>query len=230
MASWWLTPEAQTSWTNQLGDVPANPKAQSNNPVNANILSQIGEYTLYQRYWEASPVPIVEGAVDFLAQFMLNPGDAESVLQQIQDLADRLGGAWRTERRRLRPWADKLALCGDTAMRAEAERQAENDDVSRLRFRRSPDSAPAVSPKAMASSPKRPQAIRTLWSRSPMAQLTEPARDLRITTAQRAVGTGGAPRLSPFLFAPGPGVGQYPAALAVSAKYLPELHRLQGDR
>jgi multiple sugar transport system substrate-binding protein len=88
MANWWLTPDAQTSWSNLLGDAPANPKAQSNNPVNANILSQIGEYTLYQRYWEASPVPIVEGAVDFLAQFMLNPGDAESVLQDIQDLAD----------------------------------------------------------------------------------------------------------------------------------------------
>lgn len=89
MANWWITPDAQTAWTNHLGDAPANPKAQSANPVIANLITEVGTgYTLYQRYWEASPVPIVEGAVDFLAQFMLNPGDLESVLQQIQDLAD----------------------------------------------------------------------------------------------------------------------------------------------
>jgi multiple sugar transport system substrate-binding protein len=54
------------------------------------LLSTISSenYTLFQRYWEASPVPIVEGAVDFLAQFMLNPGDQAEVLQNIQDLAD----------------------------------------------------------------------------------------------------------------------------------------------
>jgi multiple sugar transport system substrate-binding protein len=90
MAAWWVTPEAQTAWTNHLGDAPANPKATSDNPVLANLLGAISSegYTLYQRYWEASPVPIVEGAVDFLAQFMLNPGDLETVLQNIQDLAD----------------------------------------------------------------------------------------------------------------------------------------------
>ena len=56
----------------------------------ANLLSAISSegYTLYQRYWEASPVPIVEGAVDFLAEFMLNPGDLETVLQNVQELAD----------------------------------------------------------------------------------------------------------------------------------------------
>jgi multiple sugar transport system substrate-binding protein len=90
MAAWWVTPEAQTSWTNQLGDAPANPNAESDNPVLSSLLSTISgdNYTLFQRYWEASPVPIVEGAVDFLAQFMLNPGDQEEVLQNIQELAD----------------------------------------------------------------------------------------------------------------------------------------------
>jgi hypothetical protein len=33
-------------------------------------------------------VPIVEGAVDYLAQFMLNTGDLQSVLESIQQLAD----------------------------------------------------------------------------------------------------------------------------------------------
>jgi multiple sugar transport system substrate-binding protein len=90
MAAWLLTPDAQTAFFNHLGDAPANPKAQSENPVISNLLDTITseDYTLYQRYWEASPVPIVEGAVDFLAQFMLNPGDQESVLANIQELAD----------------------------------------------------------------------------------------------------------------------------------------------
>ncbi len=90
MASWWITPEAQTAWTNNLGDAPANPKAQSENPVLGSLLSTLSSesYALYQRYWEASPVPIVESAVDFLAEFMLNPGDAQGVLENIQELAD----------------------------------------------------------------------------------------------------------------------------------------------
>jgi len=90
MAAWWVTPDAQSAWTEFLGDTPANPKAQTNNPVLTNLLNTISsdKYTLYQRYWEASPVPIVEGAVDFLAEFMLNPGDLDKVLKEIQDLAD----------------------------------------------------------------------------------------------------------------------------------------------
>jgi multiple sugar transport system substrate-binding protein len=89
MAAWWVTPDAQTAWCNRLGDAPADPKAVSNNPILKGLLTEInGGFTLFQRYWEASPVPIVEGAVDFLAQFMLNTGDAQSVLQNIQKLAD----------------------------------------------------------------------------------------------------------------------------------------------
>jgi multiple sugar transport system substrate-binding protein len=90
MASWWLTADAQTAWAKHLGDAPANPKATSDNPVISNLLNEISskKYTLYQRYWEASPVPIVEGAVDYLAQFMLNPGDEAKVLDNIQKLAD----------------------------------------------------------------------------------------------------------------------------------------------
>jgi multiple sugar transport system substrate-binding protein len=99
MAAWWITPDPQTTWANKLGDAPADPKAVSDNPVLKNLLSTIttDKYKLYQRYWEASPVPIVEGAVDFLAEFMLNPGDLQSVLEKIQNLADtewaKRGGA-----------------------------------------------------------------------------------------------------------------------------------------
>lgn len=91
MLAWWISPEAQTEWSNTLGDSPANPKATNDNSVLTNLLGQLtdGNYRFYQRYWEASPVPIVENAVDFLAEFMLNPGDYMSVLEQIQGLADQ---------------------------------------------------------------------------------------------------------------------------------------------
>jgi multiple sugar transport system substrate-binding protein len=90
MATWWQSPEAWTAWSNKLGDTPGNPKAKSDNPVLNNLLTKLSTdgYTLYQRYWEASPVPIVEGAVDFLSEFMLNPDQYQDVLKKIQDLAD----------------------------------------------------------------------------------------------------------------------------------------------
>ena len=99
MATWWVSPEAQTEWANLLGDAPANAKAESTNPVLGDLLTTISteEYQLMQRYWEASPVPIVEGAVDFLAQFMLNPGDMMSVLESIQELADQQWAARESE-------------------------------------------------------------------------------------------------------------------------------------
>lgn len=90
MATWWVQPEPQTEWANKLGDAPANAQAESTNPVLSDLLTTLADedYRLLQRYWEASPVPIVEGAVDFLAQFMLNPGDLMSVLENIQELAE----------------------------------------------------------------------------------------------------------------------------------------------
>ncbi len=90
MGTWWVTPEATAEFANLIGDAPSNPNAESDNPAVKALTEMLSAegYTLYQRYWEASPVPIVEGAVDYLAQFMLNPDDLQSVLESIQQLAD----------------------------------------------------------------------------------------------------------------------------------------------
>ncbi len=87
--NWFLGATAQTQWGNAINDGMANPTITLQNPTNTAIAQTVVNegYGLYQRYWEASPVPIVESAVDFLAQFMLNPGDPIATLQQIQDLA-----------------------------------------------------------------------------------------------------------------------------------------------
>ena len=87
--NWWVSPEAQTAWANKLGDAPANPKAKSENPILANLITSLGEkqYRFIQRYWEASPPPIVESAVDELGRFMLNPDEYKKVQETIEDLA-----------------------------------------------------------------------------------------------------------------------------------------------
>jgi multiple sugar transport system substrate-binding protein len=90
LAAWWETEEAQTLWSSLLGDTPANPKVEPDNPVLNDLLATVneGNYELLQRYWEASPPAIVENAVDQLARFMLNPDEAESVLEAIQQIAE----------------------------------------------------------------------------------------------------------------------------------------------
>ncbi len=90
LAAWWETPEAHSAWTALLGDAGANPKVQHENPVLNNVVTTLsdGSYELIQRYWEATPPAIVENAVDELARFMLNPGEGQSVLEAIQQIAD----------------------------------------------------------------------------------------------------------------------------------------------
>jgi multiple sugar transport system substrate-binding protein len=89
--TWWVTPEAQTEWSARLKDVPANPQAETENPVLAELVSTIDEqgYRLIQRYWEATPPAIVENAVDELARFMLDPDSYEDVLATIEEIAQR---------------------------------------------------------------------------------------------------------------------------------------------
>lgn len=90
LATWWTQPDAQTKWSELLGDLGSNPKVQHDNPVLTTVttLMSDGKYELLQRYWEATPPAIVENAVDELARFMLNPDEAQSVLEAIQKIAD----------------------------------------------------------------------------------------------------------------------------------------------
>jgi multiple sugar transport system substrate-binding protein len=90
VVTWWGQPDAQTEWSGLLGDTPYNPNVTTENPVLNGLVSAVteGSYELLQRYWEASPPPIVENAVDELARFMLNPDEGQSVLEAIQGIAE----------------------------------------------------------------------------------------------------------------------------------------------
>ena len=89
LAQWWLSPEAQKTYTEKLGDVPANPKVRPGNPVTDRLVSttEDQDYVLIERYWEATPPQIVEPAVDELSRFMLNPGQYMDVLKTIEGIA-----------------------------------------------------------------------------------------------------------------------------------------------
>ena len=66
MASWWVTPEANTAWSNALGDAPFNPNSTSDNAVNSNLLTALADGgKRCTSVLGTSPVPIVEGAVDY---------------------------------------------------------------------------------------------------------------------------------------------------------------------
>jgi hypothetical protein len=125
--NWWVSPRRSRPGPKSSGDAPANPKAQSTNPILASLISTLGEqqYRFMQRYWEASPPPIVESAVDELGRFMLNPDEYQSVLETIEGLAQasganaasNLGAGGRTNvgARGVRPRPGRHTTVGDRA-------------------------------------------------------------------------------------------------------------------
>lgn len=90
-SKWWMTPAAQTAWSNARGDVPFNPKAQVKDPGLKKLGEDVsgGDYQLVTRYFEAAPTPILNVALEEFGAFSANPGDPKPFLQKIQDAADK---------------------------------------------------------------------------------------------------------------------------------------------
>ena len=89
-STWWMSPEAQTAWSKQQGNLPFNPRSRAATPVFqalAKQLSDTGAYQTYLRYYEATPTPILTVALDQFTGFMTNPGDPTPYLQAIQNEA-----------------------------------------------------------------------------------------------------------------------------------------------
>ncbi|MFE6996182.1 ABC transporter substrate-binding protein [Microbacterium sp. NPDC057659] len=90
-AEWWMSPDAQTAWNAAHGDVAFNPKAKVADPALAEIGSKISgpDYSLYDRFFEAMPTPIVTTAIEQFGAFNANPGDPLPFLEKIQATADK---------------------------------------------------------------------------------------------------------------------------------------------
>jgi ABC-type glycerol-3-phosphate transport system substrate-binding protein len=87
---WWVGPSAQELWANSRGDVSGNPKVEIPDPGLNEITQAAGtdEYVLYNRYFEATPAPVLTAALDAFGAFVVNPDEYPSQLETLQQAAD----------------------------------------------------------------------------------------------------------------------------------------------
>lgn len=89
-SAWWMTPEAQTAWSEQEGNLPYNPKSTATTEEFKAISEEFADpsYEFYLRYYEAAPTPILTASLDQFTGFMTNPGDPMPYLEGIQRVAE----------------------------------------------------------------------------------------------------------------------------------------------
>ncbi|RRR98194.1 ABC transporter substrate-binding protein [Glycomyces terrestris] len=89
-SEWWMSPEAQTAWSEARGDVAFNPQATVADPMLEELGATVSGdgYQLYDRYYEATPTPILTVALEQFGAFIANPGDPLPFLEAIQAEAD----------------------------------------------------------------------------------------------------------------------------------------------
>ncbi|MCG5218800.1 ABC transporter substrate-binding protein [Streptosporangium sp. KLBMP 9127] len=94
---WWVGEEAQQKWSIARGDVSANPKVKGDDEALNKITEDAGkgEYRLVNRYFEATPPPILTAALDGFGAFLVKPDSYPKVLEDIQRAADEY---WSTHR------------------------------------------------------------------------------------------------------------------------------------
>ncbi|GAA2210324.1 ABC transporter substrate-binding protein [Nonomuraea monospora] len=87
---WWTTAQAQEKWATSRGDVSANPKVTIADPALGTVTKDAGsgKYRLVNRYFEATPPPILTAALDGFSKFVTEPGTYREVLETIQKAAD----------------------------------------------------------------------------------------------------------------------------------------------
>ncbi|WP_166346415.1 ABC transporter substrate-binding protein [Phytoactinopolyspora limicola] len=87
---WWLGADAQTEWANARGDVSFNPNAEIRDERLADLGEEAnaGDIRLIERYFEATPQPVLTAALDGFGAFVTNPGDPMPILENIQAEAD----------------------------------------------------------------------------------------------------------------------------------------------
>jgi ABC-type glycerol-3-phosphate transport system substrate-binding protein len=92
VADWWMGPVGNEDFAKMLNQYPANMKSDSSFlPASKVALAKTiadGNYTVLNRYWEATPTPICEKAVDEFAKFILNPKSVNTVLADLDKIAN----------------------------------------------------------------------------------------------------------------------------------------------
>jgi multiple sugar transport system substrate-binding protein len=95
----WLKVPAQTAWAKVAADGVPNPKVPLSDPVLKGLSSTVAtnKVKLVQRFWEAGPVPLIEGGVADLGAFMLGTKTAQETAQALADRATTEWAAWKVK-------------------------------------------------------------------------------------------------------------------------------------
>ena len=92
VADFWMSPYGNGFFAKMLGQFPANPKSDTGYlpKVKVDLAKMLASenYRILNRFWEATPTPICEQAVDKFAEFILNPDSADKVLADLDKIAD----------------------------------------------------------------------------------------------------------------------------------------------
>jgi multiple sugar transport system substrate-binding protein len=90
LLAWWFTPEAQQIWVDESAGISFNTAVEPADPALVDLVNEIasGNYTLYERYFEAAPAPVLTAALDAFGAFVTDPSDPLTLLQNIQAEAD----------------------------------------------------------------------------------------------------------------------------------------------
>ena len=96
VADWWMSPKGNRVFAKAVNTYAGNPAAEASylSSAKKDLLKSIKaeNYNLVNRYWEATPTPICEEAVNIFAKFITDTSRLDEVLVDLDKLADRY---WR---------------------------------------------------------------------------------------------------------------------------------------
>ena len=90
-ATYWMSKDGEQRWADPTGFLVANSDAKlpaDKEVAKLNDAISQGHYKLLGRYWESTPSPIAEAAVDDISKFVLDPNSAADVMHNLQKIAD----------------------------------------------------------------------------------------------------------------------------------------------
>jgi ABC-type glycerol-3-phosphate transport system substrate-binding protein len=92
VVDWLMGTEGNAFLAEKITSFPANQKSKADYlpPVKVKLMDTIlnEKLRIVNRYWEATPTPICETAVDKFAEFILNPDSVNKVLADLDKIAD----------------------------------------------------------------------------------------------------------------------------------------------
>jgi ABC-type glycerol-3-phosphate transport system substrate-binding protein len=88
---WWMTPAGNAVFPKQTAQFPSGRNTDTSflPKVKADLAVMLvkDKYQILNRYWEATPTPICETAVDKFAEFMLDPSKLDKILVDLDKVA-----------------------------------------------------------------------------------------------------------------------------------------------